>query len=34
LDWIESKGGKLYILKDKSIEDKRRIISKILKANA
>lgn len=30
LNWIESKGGKLYILKEKSVEEKRKIIKSIL----
>ena len=33
LKWIESKGGKLYILKGKSVEEKKAIINKILNMN-
>ena len=33
LKWIESKGGKLYILKRKSIEEKKMILNKILNMN-
>lgn len=33
LKWIESKGGKLYILKGKSVNEKRAIIDKILNRN-
>lgn len=33
LKWIESKGGKLYILRGKSIEEKKMIINKILNMN-
>ena len=30
VDWIESKGGGLYILKGKTIGEKRSVIDKIL----
>lgn len=33
VNWIESKGGELYILKGKSVEEKKMIINKILKRN-
>ena len=33
LKWIESKGGELYILKGKSVEEKKTIINRILNLN-
>lgn len=33
VNWIESKGGKLYILKGKSVNEKKAIIDKILNRN-
>ena len=30
VNWIESKGAALYILKGKSVEEKKRIINKML----